>query len=63
LYGDNRNVLAHYTGRVDGTPIKNMATMQIFDVIRQDFNVSGQIFFYKNKVSNNDNCNKELLAL
>jgi hypothetical protein len=51
LYGDNRNVLAHYTRRVDGTPIKNMATMQIFDVIRQDFNVSGQrteeqVFFF-----------------
>jgi len=42
LHRYNRNVLAHYTRRFDGTPIKNMAAMQICDVIRQDFNVSGQ---------------------
>jgi hypothetical protein len=64
----NRNVFAHYTRRVDGKPIKNMATMQIFDVIRRDFNVSGQcteeqVFFYKHKIGNNDNGNKEFLAL
>ena len=61
-------MLAHYTRRADGTPIKNMAAMQIFDVTRQDFIVSGQcteeqVFFDKNKISNNDNDNKEFLTL
>jgi hypothetical protein len=64
----NRNVLAHYARRADGTPIKNMATVQIFDVILQNFTVSGhcteeQFFFDKNRISNNDNGNREFLAL